>query len=428
MFSRKIAPARPHPGFSGRTMLGIGALTLFLSASAQTYGFSVFIDPMLDEFGWSRSLISSAYTVATLISAGVVFLGGNLIDRFGHRRVMVVTTVVYAAALLLMGSVVNPLTLLLAFTLLRATGSSVLTLTGRTLVSQWFIRRRGRAVSLINLGKMLGMAAVPAGNALLITHLGWRDAWRINALLVAMLVPLALIFVHSRPEDVAQYPDGVRPDRVDTADGASQPVDEAAWTLREALRTRAFWLLLSASIVPAMVTNGLSFHQISILTERGLSATGAATIFAIESAVALPMTLVAGWLADRFAPRYVLGLGQAALTVTMISLVFVSSVEMAIVFGILRGITTGTWILASEVAWPVFFGRRHLGSIVGMSFAVSFVGAAIGPLPFGLIYDAVGRYDYAIWGLAVPSVLTAWAVLTAVPPDQSAAQKSKSQP
>jgi cyanate permease len=158
-----------------------------------------------------------------------------------------------------------------------------------------------------------------------------------------------------------------------------------------------------------MVTNGLSFHQISILTESGLSSTGAATIFAIESAVALPMTLLAGWLADRFAPRYVLALGQSALTVTMVSLVFVGSLEMAVVFGILRGITTGTWILASEVAWPMFFGRHHLGSIVGMSFAVSFVGAAIGPLPFGLIYDAVGDYDYAIWGLAVPSVLTGWA-------------------
>ena len=153
-------------------MLGVGGLILFLSAPAQTYGFSVFIDPMLTEFGWSRSLISSTYTIATLVSAGVVFMSGNLIDRFGHRRVMVVTTVLYAIALLVMGSVVNPFTLVLGFTLLRCTGSSVLTLTGRTLVSQWFVRRRGRAVSIINLGKMLGMGIVPAGNAVLITIWG----------------------------------------------------------------------------------------------------------------------------------------------------------------------------------------------------------------------------------------------------------------
>lgn len=397
-------------------MLGIGAFTLFLSASAQTYGFSVFIDPMLNEFGWSRSLISSTYTVATLISAGIVFLGGNLIDRFGHRRVMAVTTIVYVVALLLMGSVINPFTLLLAFTLLRATESSVLTLTGRTLVSQWFIRRRGRAVSLINLGKMLGMAAVPAGNALLISHIGWRDAWRMNAILVATLLPLALLFVHSRPEDLGQFPDGTQPDRDSVANGTSQPQDDASWTLKQAMKTRALWLLLTASVVPAMVTNGLSFHQISILTDRGLSSTAAAATFAVESAIALPMTLLAGWLADRFGPRYVLGLGQVALTATMVFLIFVASVEMAIVFGILRGLTTGTWILASEVAWPAYFGRRHLGSIVGTSFSISFVGAAIGPLPFGLIYDAFGNYNYAIWGLAVLPVIATWAVVFAALP------------
>jgi cyanate permease len=89
---------------------------------------------------------------------------------------------------------------------------------------------------------------------------------------------------------------------------------------------------------------------------------------------------------------------------------------MAIVFGVLRGVTTGIWILATEVAWPTYFGRRHLGSIVGMSFAVSFVGAAIGPLPFGLIYDAFGDYDYAIWGLAVLPAMTTWAALLATPP------------
>jgi MFS family permease len=408
--------ARPHPAFAGWTILGIGGIALFLSASAQTYGFSVFIDPMLAEFGWSRSLISSAYTVATLVSAGVVFLGGGLIDRFGHRRVMTVTTLVYAASLVLMGSVINPFSLVLVFTLLRATGASLLSLTARTLVAQWFVRRRGRAVSLVNLGKMLGMAAVPAGNALLISHLGWRDAWRMNAVLVATLVPLALLFVHSRPEDLGQFPDGARPEPGHDASGAPLSGDDGSWTLKQAMRTRAMWLLLSAGVVPAMVTNGLSFHQISILTERGLSSTAAATTFAVESAVALPMTLLAGWLADRFGPRYVLGLGQMALAATLVWLAFVASAEMAIVFGVLRGVTTGIWILATEVAWPTYFGRRHLGSIVGMSFAVSFVGAAIGPLPFGLIYDAFGDYDYAIWGLAVLPAMTTWAALLATPP------------
>lgn len=397
-------------------MLSIAAFILFVSAPAQTYGFSVFIDPMLSEFGWSRSLISSTYTIATLISAGIVFLGGNLIDRFGHRRVMVVTTVLYAIALLAMGSVINPFTLLLGFTLLRCTGSSVLTLTGRTLVSQWFVRRRGRAVSIINLGKMIGMGTVPAANAVLIAHLGWRDAWRVNALVVAALVPLAILFVHSRPEDVGQFPDGFRTVSGQISKGTPRLAEIESWTVKQALRTRAMWLLLSASVVPAMLTNGISFHQISILTERGLSSTTAATTFAVESVVAVPVTLIAGWFADRFGPRLTLTLGQVFLIGAMVWLNFVDSTETAIMFGVLRGLTTGTWILASEVAWPAYFGRNHLGSLVGMSFAVSFIGAAIGPLPFGLIYDATGEYEIAVWGLIILPVLTTWAALVARPP------------
>ena len=397
-------------------MLGVGGLALLLSTPAQTYGFSVFVDPMQAHFGWSRSLISAAYTVATLVSAGAVFLAGGLIDRFGHRRVMAVAVAVYAASLLLMGSVTNPIGLLLGFTLLRVSGASVLTLAARTLVAQWFVRRRGRAVSLINLGKMLGMAIVPPANAVLIERFGWRDAWQANALFVVLLLPLAAIFVRGRPEDVGQFPDGRRPEDAVAAAETTPAANERSWTLRQALRTRAMWLLLSATVVPAMVTNGLSFNQVSILTQTGLASTVAATTFAVESVVALPTTLLAGWLADRFGARYVLALGQGTLTIAMIWLAFTTSAEMAFVFGALRGLTTGTWILASEVAWPAYFGRRHLGSIVGLSFAASFVGAAVGPLPFGVIHDAFGSYDYAIWALAVLPAVTTWAALLATPP------------
>ena len=416
---------RPHPHFSGWTMLAIASLTLLLSTPAQTYGFAVFIDPMLVQLGLSRSLTSAAYTVATLVSAGAVLLIGNVIDRRGHRAVMVVAAAGYAASLVVMGSVVGAASLLLGFTLLRATGSSVLTLTARTLVAQWFVRRRGRAVSVVNLGKMLGMAVVPPANALLIQQLGWREAWWANALVVALLAPIAFMLVRNRPEEVGQFPDGRRLDEVPEASGFPHPTDEHSWTRREAFRTRAMWLLLSATFVPAMVTNGLSFNQISILSQAGLTPTAAALTFSVESAVALPMTVVAGWLADRFGPRSVLAIGQATLALALVCLAFTASAEMAILFGVLRGFTTGTWILGSEVAWPAYFGRRYLASIVGTSFAVSFVGAAIGPLPFGVIYDLFGSYQYAIWATVLLPAATTVAALLATPPKRGRPPKGR---
>ena len=407
---------RPHPHFSGWTMLGVASLVLLLSTPAQTYGFSVFIDPMLTQLGLSRSLVSVVYTVATLVSAGAVFLVGGVIDRHGHRSVLAATTVVYAAALVVMGAVGGTWTLLLGFTLLRATGASVLTMTARTHVAQWFVRRRGRAVSVVNLGKMLGLAVVPPVNAALIQQIGWRDTWRVNALVVALLVPVALHLVRNRPEEVGQFPDGQRGIDAGVPADPADRLDQRSWTRREALRTRAMWLLLAATFVPALVTNGLSFNQISILTQAGLTPTAAALTFTIESAIAMPMTFLAGWLADRFGPRPVLALGQALLVAALICLTFVTPGPTALLFGVLRGLTTGTWILANEVAWPAYFGRRHLGSIAGLSFAVSFVGAAIGPLPFGVIYDLFGSYRYAIWGIAILPAMSTIAALVATPP------------
>ena len=414
--SRSRAPVRPHPHLSGWTMLGIASLVLLLSTPAQTYGFSVFIDPMLRDLGLSRSLVSVVYTAATLVSAAAVFLVGGVIDRRGHRFVLTGTTAVYAAALVAMGAVGGVWTLLLGFTLLRASGASVLTLAARTHVAQWFVRRRGRAVSVVNLGKMLGLAIVPPANALLIQQIGWRDAWRVNALVVAALVPVALLLVRNRPEEVGQFPDGVTGDGRDAPSGTEPGAHERSWTRSEALRTRAMWLLLAATFVPATVTNGLSFNQISVLTEAGLTPTAAALTFTIESAVAMPTTFAAGWLADRFGPRPVLVLGQVLLAAALLSLTVAAPGPPAILFGVLRGMTTGTWILAAEVAWPAYFGRRHLGSIVGMGFAVSFVGAAIGPLPFGVVYDLVGSYRYAILGITVLPILSTLAALAAAPP------------
>ena len=421
--SRRRVPVRPHPHFSGWTMLGIAGFVLLLSTPAQTYGFSVFIDPMLTQLGLSRSLVSAAYTVATLVSAGAVFLVGGVIDRHGHRAVLAATAAVYVVALFAMGAVGGAWTLLLGFTLLRATGASVLTLAARTHVAQWFVRRRGRAVSIVNLGKMLGLALVPPANAALIQAVGWRDAWRVNALVVALLVPVAFLLVRNRPEEVGQFPDGEpSPDALAapaTAETPEAPADLASgrsWTRREALRTRTMWLLLVVTFVPALVTNGLSFNQISILTEAGLTPTAAALTFTIESAVAIPMTFAVGWLADRFGPRPALVLGQALLVACLVCLAFTAPGPVAVLFGVFRGLTTGTWILAQEVAWPAYFGRRHLGSIAGLSFAVSFVGAAIGPLPFGVIYDLFGSYRAAIWGLALLPVLSTWAALLARPP------------
>ncbi|MBA3416838.1 MAG: MFS transporter, partial [Chloroflexia bacterium] len=154
-----------------------------------------------------------------------------------------------------------------------------------------------------------------------------------------------------------------------------------------------------------------------ILTDRGLPATLAATTFAVESAIGIPTALLAGWIADRFPVRYVLAAGQVCLAVAMVwLLVSAGAPGLALLYSAWRGASSGLWMVAADVAWPAYFGRRHLGSIRSVGFSVSVVGAAIGPIPFGLAYDFLGGYDPAIVALLVLPVAATVAVLLAKPP------------
>jgi MFS family permease len=347
----------------------------------------------------------------------VLLLAGRVLDRRGHRQVMLWATIVFAISLVAMGAINGVIALMVVMIVMRVSGGSILPLASRTLVALWFSRRRGRAISIVNVGKMFGVALLPLGDTLLVESIGWRAAWRVNAILVVVvMIPLALWFVHSRPEHVGQFPDGVRPEQLPAADGTRRSVQEISWTLRQASRNRAFWLLLSASLVPALVTNGIAFNQISILSHRGLTSTQAAMTFTVESMIALPVTILAGWVADRYGPRHVLIAGNSLLLVSTLWLGITNTLTMALIYAAMRAITSGTWVLGIEAAFPLYFGRAHLGSLSSVNFCVTFIGAAIGPLPLAFAYDSFGRYDIAIWSLAVLPEISTVTALLAFPP------------
>jgi len=399
-------------------MLVVAGVAIFLSGPAQTYGVSAFVDPMVEDLGWSRSLFSTFYSIGTLASAGILVIVGRQLDHWGNRIVLVAAAVIFGGALLLLSFAGGAVALLLGFTLLRGAGSGVLTLAARTLIPHWFHRRSGRAFSLLGLAAMLSQAAVPPFNETIIGAVGWRGAWRINAVIIwAVLLPVVALVVRNRPADVGQYPDGVR---VKPGEEPPATQDLTGVTLSDAMRTPAFWGLIGASVVPSLVVTGLAFNQVAILTDRGLPGSFAATTFSVEAAVALPTTLLAGWLVDRYPVRYVLAAGRVCLATAMLFLLAADGPVLALCYSAWRGASSGFWVVAADVAWPQYFGRRHLGSIRGVGFAVGVVGAAIGPIPFGLTFDLTGGYTPAIAGLLVLPVIAAIAVVRSRPPAPTA--------
>lgn len=388
------------PFFYGWVIVAVSALGVFFSGPGQTYSVSIFIDSFILDFGWSRSFVSSLYSAGTLTAGFLLLSVGRQIDRRGHRFMFPAIAGVFGLACLWMSVVVNPFMLFIGFLLVRLLGQGSMTLVSSTLAPQWFFAQRGRALSLVSIGGVVGSAVIPPLNTWLIDGLGWRMTWQVwAALLCLIMAPLARLLVRNQPEDIQLLPDNGRSNRpaersaaVKSGGSRSVLTEERSWTLRQARKTAAFWLLLFCMFVPSMVNTGITFHLVSILGEQGISPTGTALVLSVIAATAMPTTLIAGWLMDRYPVRYFLALAALGQLLTMVYLLTVGSTSMAVAFGIGRGLVAGVEQMGFNVMWPDYFGRKHLGSLRGFSMMVTVLGSAFGPLPFGFAFDHFGGY------------------------------------
>lgn len=421
--------ANPEPSFYyGWVIVLMAALVMFFSGPGQTYSVSVFIDSYIDEYGWSRSFVSTMYSSGTLLAGLLLPIIGRLIDKRGSRVMVTAIALAFGLVCLFMSFIGNPLMLFVGFLLVRLLGQGSMSLAPSTLVPQWFINKRGRALSLMALGGTLSSALLPPLNTWLIRTYGWRFGWQVWAVLLwAIMVPAAWFFIRNRPEDMGLLPDNAtRPTDVVTNVVTETSVldqdDEASWTLKEAMRTRAFWLILFCATIPSAINTGITFHLASIMQGTGievaLAPIMAAVVLSTLAIVQLPFNLIAGFLADKLKVHYLMAVTFVAQFISLIFLMNIQSRLMAIVYGMLWGMISGFHAINNGVIWPSYFGRKYLGSIRGIAMTAMVIGSAFGPLPFGFAFDWFQGYrEILLLSLLFPA-LGAVAALLSPPPSK----------
>ena len=212
-------------------------------------------------------------------------------------------------------------------------------------------------------------------------------------------------------------PDGqlaVPPEQIGETGAGYTP--EFSMTLGRALRTHSFWLLMFAGSAQPFIVTALTFHHVSLLAARGISPAVAASVFSVFAAIQIAGTFAAGFMADRLPNGRVLALGQSLLLATLLWTFVISTPWQAYVYGALLGACGGFLITTMAVIWPNYYGRQHLGSIRGVTTASMVVFAALGPLPFGRVFDLTGSYSTAILIFLALPVACAIAALLARPP------------
>ena len=390
-------PAR-FPFFYGWVILPVASLAMFISGPGQTYSFSVFVDPIREEMGWSQTMIASLYTAGSLTASAGLLVVGRLLDRFGARVVLTAVGLTFGLGALWMSRVNSQGDLYLGFTVMRLLGQGSLTLISTTVVAIWFIRLRGRVMAINSLGAVISQAVFPPLIFLLISHVGWRSTWVVLALFIWVMTVLpAIVLVRRSPESIGLLPDGEAGDvPAEAADGAPQHPGEVNLSLREAMMTRSFWLLLFAGSSQSLIGTALVFNNDSLITSKGLDAGVAASIFTAMAPTALAGTFLSGFLLDRYPNRYVLALAQGLLVVPMLWSFLIAQAWQALIYGGMLGLAGGFFITTTSVIWPNYYGRSEIGSIRGVATTAMVAFAALGPMPFAFLFDRYGSYATAM--------------------------------
>jgi MFS family permease len=384
------------PFFYGWIIVTAGFFSSLSGGGTQAFTFGVFIKPMSESLGWSRSVMTAALTILIFASAVVAPIFGRIVDRYGPRPLIILTAIGGGVGTILLSSIREIWHLYLIFGLMGLSGvTGVGNVVTEASISKWFVRLRGRALALGTMGiSMAGIVLAPLVGVV-ISLSGWREAWFLVSALFFILFCVAFLTARS-PEDMGLLPDGAKNiEELDSAMKSGGGESAYPWSLKEAFKTRALWVLLASELIAGIPAVSVVVHLFSYITDEGFSVVTAATILSVNAASASVSRLVWGLLAERYNVRYCLSIsyfgGALGLLILLIGLK-ISYWPMLFMFGIVYGLNVGGHVVLAPLAIAGYFGREFVGTIRGVFMAILTSSLAFAPLMLGLAYDIQGTY------------------------------------
>jgi MFS family permease len=393
--------------FYGWWIVGVSSLLGMFGNGAISSGFPRFFAPIRQDLDISSAQMSLAFSMARAEGGMGGPLVGWLVDRFGARPMVFWGGLTSGVGLMLLSRADTYWEFVFLFAGVVSLGKTAAL--GQTLmaaVNQWFIRRRALALSTLMTAFAAGGAFVVLLLDLGISHLGWRDTvFFTGVFITGLTVPVSMV-MRSRPEDIGLRPDGdVSPVRTDTGTGR-QTLAEGDFTVRQALRTPAFWLLLGGIIFRVTASNAIIIHIFPLLETRGLDANKATLFVSAMFFMAIPLRFLLGVAGGRFAPRKMLFWGMNLGAIGLFALWGMPGVPGVVVFvlglAVVEGITSVNWLMVGD-----YFGRRRFGSLMGTMSVFHNIGLFVAPVFAGWVVDTTGSYELVLLTFAPMFVASA---------------------
>jgi MFS family permease len=392
--------ARGHV-FYGWFIVAVSFLCWFSADAFGWYTFGIFLGPISSELGWTTVALTGALTLRTVVGGLMGPFIGPLVDtRHGARVLMSLGVLIAGAVPLAVSRIDQVWQFYLVYGVIGALGMVGFGgLVTNALISKWFVRRRGRAIGIATMGiSTSGLVFVPLSHVL-ISGFGWRTTLLVLGFTIwgLALIPVVLL-VRRRPEDMGLRPDG---DDSEEAEAELAPVGgtsdddplEQVWSLKEALRTRALWLLLIGFNITGLALSGVFIHFYPYLESKGIEPGVAATAVTTFAFCAALVKIPWGLLAERFPVRHCITACYVGCALSLIILINSQSVALVFLYAMVYGVTLGGDMVLKELVWANYFGRTFLGTIRGVTMPVNLISVAGGPLFAAWLRDLTGSYQ-----------------------------------
>ena len=409
--------------FYGWVMVWAALLINAASTFLNPVVFSFLIGPIAASLDVPKSALAWCLTLRLVVAGMTGPWLGTLIDRHGTRWLGAFCGALSGVSLILAAQANSLWVLYVLFAIsgLAGFGGPGGQLITQVPLAKWFTVRRGQAISIANTGTAIGTTLAIPITQWLVDDLGWRASMTIfGVIVVAVIMPVSLLFMRRAPEDMSFFPDGSAAPILGTEVVQTRTMRLATdedWTVQQTLRTPAMWMVLVALGLSGVAMTGTLVYRVDFWHSTGMSPNLVGFGTALDPFCVIFSALAFGYIADRIPIRYVGFIGLAGLSASMIPMVVTSGEAITILaHNAIWGIAAGAFITLNSVIWPNYFGREHLGAIRGIVLPVSIAASSLGAPLIGYLLDS--SIDPArIWaGVCIAFAVTAVLVLLARPP------------
>ncbi len=408
------------PFFYGWVVVFAAGTTVFARMAPSVFVLGIFLSPIADEYGWSRTLIAGAVSVGAVASMALSPIIGWAVDRYGSRLILTISMVILGVAVISLAWSTVPAFFYLGFATGRIIFHVPVQIGSGAVVSKWFIRKRGRAIGVLYLSGAVGGIVFIQLASIALSNWGIGAAWiALGATVLAVSVLPCMLLIVDRPEDVGLEPDGLPPDAPELIKAdlqATQDSIEIDWTLREAMASRSMWIMVGVVGTLFMTQAGVSVHIGAFYQDRGLGITAVASVITLNGIVSGVGSLVWGAIIERISVRLAMTILMILSCISTLLLFTVHSVVTAFAVSALIGAVAAGGNVIPPVAYASYFGRRSIGSIRGIGETGVQVGQTIGPLLSGLAFDINGSYKIAFLTFAILALFSGGVIATSKPP------------